>query len=274
MGEYRTTVRICMVHIRMITSVPFPLAPGMDIDENDRLMNYEKLAQQFWRDGFLMIEDYFDHRLMDEYNELIVGHFGMQPEYLHNEEFLARSGAEVIPWFPQREGVNAFDKVAQDPGLQHLTERILGPEWRALYCMVMFSGQGTKGQAWHQDCSPGDKTQFNLNRLAYTMDITEDIGGQTIVVRGSHLAGLLPASDRDESYDDEVVLLPRKGDLILLHGHAWHRVQPVTGRYRVSTNYRCVPKGVPEDVTDICVYRDMRYQFSTSEVVENRLGQL
>ena len=236
-------------------------------------MNIEKLAQQFWRDGFLKIEDFFEHDLMDAYNQLIVDHFGGQPEHLHDEEFLARSGADVIPWFPQRDGVTEFDRVAGNPGLRRLTECILGPAWRALYCMVMFSGQGTKGQAWHQDCPPDDKTQFNLNRLVYTMDITEEIGGQTIVVRGSHLKGLLPASDRDESYEDEVALWPRKGDLVLLHGHAWHRVQPVTGRYRVSTNYRCVPEGVNEEVTDICVYRDMRYQFSTSKVVENRLDQ-
>ncbi len=40
---------------------------------------------------------------------------------------------------------------------------------------------------------------------------------------------------------------------------------------RFSSNFRSAPKGRPEDITDICVYRNMRYRFSTSEVIEERL---
>ena len=75
----------------------------------------------------------------------------------------------------------------------------------------------------------------------------------------------------DENFSDQWVLSPTKGMLVLLHGHTWHRVRPVTGKYRVSTNYRSMPKGTPDDITDICVYRNMRYKFATSEVVEDRL---
>ena len=39
---------------------------------------------------------------------------------------------------------------------------------------------------------------------------------------------------------------------------------------RVSSNFRAVPLGVPEDITDICVYRNMRYKFSTEEIIEER----
>jgi hypothetical protein len=49
-------------------------------------------------------------------------------------------------------------------------------------------------------------------------------------------------------------------------------VLPVHGRYRVSTNYRCCPRGTPANITDICVYRNMRYRFETNEVVEDRLN--
>ena len=136
--------------------------------------------------------------------------------------------------------------------------------------MVMFSKQGTSGQAWHQDCPPDDPQQFNLNRLVYTRDISDEIGGQTVVVPGSHRAGELPVGDPTGHFDGEVVLRPKKGTLVLLHGHTWHRVLPIKGRYRFSTNYRAAPAGVPDDVTDVCVYRNMRYQFSTSEVIEER----
>lgn len=233
-------------------------------------MNCEKLAEDFWENGFLMFEDYFESSLMDEYNNLILEHFGMNPDFLHDEDFVSRSGAEVIPWFPQREGVLAFDKLEQHQELNELTQHILGDSWRSLYSMVMFSKQGTAGQAWHQDSPPETPEHFNMNRLVYTMDITNETGGQTVVVKGSHKKGVLPASDHDQSFANEIILSPKKGTLILLHGHIWHRVLPVTGKYRVSTNYRSVPKGTPDDVTDICVYRDMRYQFSTKKVLESR----
>jgi hypothetical protein len=71
-------------------------------------------------------------------------------------------------------------------------------------------------------------------------------------------------------FDDQVVLRPKKGTLVLLHGHTWHRVLPIVGAYRYSTNYRAAPAGTPDDITDVCVYRNMRYRFSTSEVVEER----
>jgi ectoine hydroxylase len=61
-----------------------------------------------------------------------------------------------------------------------------------------------------------------------------------------------------------------KGTMIFLHGHCWHRVMPVKSAYRISVNFRAVPLGVPEDITDICVYRNMRYKFSTAQILETR----
>ena len=30
------------------------------------------------------------------------------------------------------------------------------------------------------------------------------------------------------------------------------------------------PAGIPDNITDVCVYRNMRYQFSTAEVIQVR----
>ena len=234
-------------------------------------MNYRALAELFWTQGYLVVEDMFDAVTMDRYQSLILEHFGDSPEFFHNEEFLTRSATEVIPWFPQQDGFTEFDRVQDDPRLIALTQAILGDGWRALYCMTMFSKQGTKGQAWHQDCAPEDPAVFNMNRLIYSEDISPGIGGQTVVVPGSHRRGLLTIGPVDEDFEHQVVLTPRKGTLVILHGHTWHRVLPVTGRYRVSTNFRCSPLGTPDDITDICVYRNMRYRFETNEVVEERV---
>jgi hypothetical protein len=235
-------------------------------------MHATDLWRRFERDGFAVVEDFFNSELMQALARLIRDHFGDDPAFLHDDEFLEKSQTDVIPWFPQNEGVEAFDAVDEDPRLQELTEMILGAKWASQYCMVMFSKQGTSGQAWHQDCPPDDPRVFNLNRLVYTTDITDEIGGQTVVVPGSHKTGLLPAGDPVADFDDQIILRPRQGTLVLLHGHTWHRVLPIKGPYRFSTNYRAAPAGTPSDLTDICVYRNMRYQFSTSSIIEHRVA--
>ena len=228
------------------------------------------LAQQFWREGYVVIEKCFEPAAMNQLNEAIRAHFGERPEFFHERDFLDRSRTEVIPWFPQREGPSAFDGIEADPFLRELTGHVLGDGWAPDYCMVMFSRRGTSGQAWHQDCPPERPELFNLNRLVYSEDISDAVGGQTLVVPGSHRRGLLPAGDPVADFDDQVVLRPTAGTLVLLHGHTWHRVLPVTGGVRFSTNFRARSPRAPELVTDVCVYRNMRYRFSTSEVIEER----
>lgn len=234
------------------------------------MMNEKALAEQFWKEGYIVLSNYFDKKLMDEYNRIILDHFGDDPDYFHDDEFLNKSQTEVIPWFPQQQGIDTFDTVENEPGLNKLSEAIMGNGWYSLYCMAMFSRKGSKGQAWHQDCPPDQADIFNMNRLIYTHDITEASGGKLVVVPGSHRRGLLTVGQVDEDFSDQVVLTPSKGALVLIHGHCWHRVTPVTGRYRVSINYRSAALHTPEDVTDVCVYRNMLYRFSTSSVIEER----
>lgn len=231
-------------------------------------MSLAESAVSFWENGYLLIEDFFDPSLMDSLNTVILNHFGIDPEWGHDPEFLKRSETEVIPWFPSREGIHIFDSIEQDAQLIELTTAILGEGWEQLYLMTMFSKKGTKGQAWHQDSPPEDSRKFNLNRLIYTHDISQETGGKTVVMPGTHRSNALTAGLAHEDMEGQIVLAPKKGTLLLLHGHTWHRVFPIVGEYRVSTNSRAIPKDTPEDITDIAVYRNMRYKFSTSEVLD------
>ena len=233
-------------------------------------MKHMYLAQKFWREGYLVLPEFFSPARMRALQSAILDHYGSQPDFAHTDEFLEKAATEVVPWFPQKEGPSCFDQVEQDPGLQALSEAILGEGWQSLYCMAMFSKSGTKGQAWHQDCPPEDPKKFNLNRLVYSMDIDQGTGGQVIIRPRSHRMGPLSVGDVNEDFADQIVLSPSRGTLVLIHGHTWHRVLPVTGAYRVSTNFRAIPADTDEDITDICVYRNMRYQFSTSRVLEER----
>jgi ectoine hydroxylase-related dioxygenase (phytanoyl-CoA dioxygenase family) len=241
-------------------------------------MDLKELHTEFWEKGYLVLEDFFDEALMDGMDGAIRAHFGDEPEFWHEEEFLQKSKTEVIPWFPQNPELSEydadraapFDQLEADPRMAALTRALLGEGWSALYCMVMFSRKGSAGQSWHQDCPPDTPEQHNLNRLVYTRDLSTEIGGQTVVMPGSHRMGELPVGDPHEDLEGQVVLNPCKGTLVLLHGHTWHRVLPVKGSFRFSTNYRACPEGTPADITDICVYRNMRYSFASNSVVEER----
>ena len=233
------------------------------------MIDPEKFAKDFWENGFALAPGVFPKSTMDKLDALTVAHFGDRPDFEHTDEFLSKSQTEVVPWFPQREGERAFDEIEADNLFSKLTSAVLGQAWERQYCMVMFSKAGTVGQAWHQDC-PSDGGHFNLNRLVYTADIDPEIGGQVVVRPGSHRLGELPAGDPHETLAEELVLAPKAGDLLFLHGYCWHRVLPVHTKFRSSVNYRAATEGAPENLTDICVYRNMRYQFSTQQVIETR----
>lgn len=232
------------------------------------------IKTRFHRHGFVHLPGFFAPELMDRVDAACAAHFGSDPAWEHNDEFIGKSKAEIVPWFPQRDGsveqAAVFDAIDRVPGFAEATETLIGAGWQNLYSMAMFSKQGSAGQSWHQDCPPEDSAQHNLNRLIYPVAISEAIGGEVVVMPGSHRDGVLPAGVPDEDLPGQVVLRPRKGDLLFLHGHCWHKVMPVHGGTRYSLNHRAAPAGTPEDITDICVYRNMRYRFSTSEVVEER----
>jgi len=234
-------------------------------------MDKEKIANDFWREGYAVLHDFFDTELMDACTDAIRDHYGVDQQSKHSDAFVRASQTEVVSWYPLEENVSPFVRIHEHPVLNELTTEILGRSWRNMCCMVMFSKSGSAGQAWHQDCLPETAEHFNLNRLVYTHDIDPENGGEPVVVPGSHRMGTLPAGEPHGTLEGRQIVKPRKGTLLLLHGHTWHRVLPIQGsQWRASTNYRVVPEGVADDVTDVAVYRNMKYNFSTCEVVEER----
>ena len=93
-------------------------------------MNINELAKSFSRDGYVVIENFFDDALMDHLDGLIRDYYGDSPDFWHNEEFLSKAQTEVVPWFPQREGVHDFDAIENDDRLKALSEAVLGPATR------------------------------------------------------------------------------------------------------------------------------------------------
>ena len=233
-------------------------------------MDFEKVRTEFWEKGYVIFDKFFPDKLMDEYQQIILDHFRTTRDWEHTTDFITISENEVIPWFPYMEDKPYFDGIDKDETFNEITNVILNNNWENLYCMMMFSEAGSKGQAWHQDCPPENPKRFNLNRLVYSHDITNDTGGEIVIIPEAHKAGVLPVGVPHEDIEGQIVFRPKKGTVIFLHGHCFHRVMPVKAD-RVSSNFRAVPKGAPKDITDICVYRNMRYKFSTAEIVEERI---
>jgi ectoine hydroxylase len=221
----------------------------------------------FWEQGFLFIPSFYPDKVIDKLHLSGISHFTENPAFKHNQEFIKKSSTDVIPWFPQQTGNALFDDVQNHQSIIAITESLMGLDWSTQDAMVMYSKPGSNGQAWHQDCPPENPNHFNLNRLVYTSDITEQTGGFIVVRPRTHRVCPISSGDLHEDFVDQVVLKPTKGSLILLHGHTWHRVTHTLNSPRLSINFRCIPRCVPSNITDICVYRNMRYQFSTQTVL-------
>lgn len=243
-----------------------------------------QIRETFERDGIIVLPDFLDLNNCQKINDQIEKHYEKRLRELDGRSTrpanFEKYGIDVIGWHPLRENNAVFAELRDDARLKQVTEACLGegftvslPEETEPACLVMMSKSGGNGQTWHQDCPPENAGQFNVNRLFYTRDITiED--GAVVVVPGSHRMGRIPPGDGHESMEGERVLTPKAGTLILLSGHVYHRVTPnVSGKPRVSVNYRAYGKGVSRHICQVVVYRNGAYDLKTSTPIPEAVPQ-
>ena len=232
------------------------------------------LAKQFWKDGYIVLKNFISDEQAHELEYYFLENLSNLEWIRHTEEFIEKSKIDVAVFFPERIGLQQFSGIKENRRLRELTTAILGPNWNAQECMVMFSEQGAYGQSWHQDCPPEDPSLYNLNRLLYTSDITPSMGGELVLVPGSHKRGELPAGNPLGRISKQLTIAPEKGTLVLMHGHTWHRVTPIKSGKRFSFNYRCRPEGVSRNILTTAIYRNMRYHFPSEKILVERKASL
>lgn len=235
----------------------------------------QDIRQTFERDGIVVLPDFLPLDDAEKMNTEIDRHYEKKLSELEGRSNrpanFEKYGIDVIGWHPLRENNPIFAKLRDSVQLKQVSEACLGegfttslPAESEPACLVMLSKTGGNGQTWHQDCPPEDATQFNLNRLFYTRDVHVD-DGAVVVVPGSHRMGRIPPGEGHERLPGERVLAPKAGTLILLSGHVYHRVMPnVSGKPRVSVNYRAYGKGVSRQICNVVVYRNGAYDLKTS----------
>ena len=227
--------------------------------------------RKFAEHGVVVVPGFLDREQVALLNREIDAHYGPLVRERFGIEAVSQAAIEmdcdVITWDPLGEEVEPFQVLAADPRLATLTRELIG-EFSAPGSLAMWSVGGGKGQAWHQDCPPDDPSQFNLNRLFYLQD-TEVDDGAVVVVPGSHRMGRISPGAPQAPIPGEVMLTPRAGTLVLLHGHIYHRVTPnVSLRPRVSVNLRAYPADVPREITRIGLYRNAAYDFLAGKRID------
>ena len=75
------------------------------------------IHDEFWTNGYVVIDNFFDRELMDELHELILAQFGSKHDSCLNDEFAIKAQTQIVPWFPQREGIGRFNVIDDDPRL-------------------------------------------------------------------------------------------------------------------------------------------------------------
>ena len=55
------------------------------------MLNIDKKAQEFWHNGYLSIDDFFDAQLMDKYQQRILMHFGDEPGFLSQQRISSKN---------------------------------------------------------------------------------------------------------------------------------------------------------------------------------------
>ena len=98
-----------------------------------------RLHDEFWRQGYLVLENFFPERMMADYRRAIIDYFAGRDSYSHSEEFRQLSRVQIQMWFPQKKGVTDFDQLEIDSSFNQLTTALIGEGWLGNDCMVMHS---------------------------------------------------------------------------------------------------------------------------------------
>ena len=229
-------------------------------------MDLSTLAEQFERDGYVVVSGFLDAAACQKVNAALDEHFHIEAIAKAPDEE-ARHGCDVAFWNPISEGHPVFLELMNNCELDRLTRAVLGGDYvtGARHTLVMASLLGGVGQAWHQDSPPDSGRNFNLNRLIYTRDVTPE-DGAIFVVPGSHKMGRISGGGDQETIEGELMLTPAAGTLVLLHGHCFHKVTPNQScRPRISINFRALAAGVPEDICMTGVYRNATVDFRVEQ---------
>jgi len=224
-------------------------------------LDLASMNETFARDGVLVVENLFDPSELNDINAALDEHW--QASHESGEDEQAKKDFEhikcqVMLWWHAEMDDMRVRALMQSDKLRDTTANLLGPEYTHLHTLIAYSLPGGDGQAWHQDSRAQDNNKhFNVNRLIYTRDTTEE-DGAVVAVPGSHRAVEIPHGGEQDDIPGQKIICPKAGTVVFLHGRCYHRVLPnVSGRMRISVNFRVKSPGASDRLIDRPIYRHM-----------------
>jgi ectoine hydroxylase len=236
------------------------------------LMIDNELKEQFYKNGYLLLEGFFSDEELSEVETLMESYVAQAEQKLEHQakekgNDFAQFETKVASFGEEASRELAFRKLGEHVKMDTLTKLLIGDGYEKEGLLVMITPKGN-GQAWHRDCFDLNPDHFVVNRLIYTRDIRPEQGA-LIVVPGSHLLNTFPPGGLHESILGEVVISPKKGTVAFVHSSLFHRVnRNETGVPRCSINYRVRPKGTPAGLTKVGVYRTGKWNFAEGRKAE------
>jgi ectoine hydroxylase-related dioxygenase (phytanoyl-CoA dioxygenase family) len=166
----------------------------------------------------------------------------MQPEFLQEarirvEELWESEGENSGSEFKKEPGARRlanlvdkgeiFERVIANPLILAAIQHVLGEDWK----LSSLNARSTdpwwpERQPLHCDLGalPDEKGFWVCNTLWLLDDFTAE-NGATRIVPGSHHLGRIPQPELDDpkaAHPDEVLVLGKAGDVVVMNTHAWH----------------------------------------------------
>lgn len=232
----------------------------------------KELKDQFDKNGYVLLPGFFT-------DEELAGVDALVESYVKRAEPLLEAQARqrgntfdqfetnVAAFGEEAAREQAFRTLEKNERMDALTRLLIGDGYEKEGLLVMVTPRG-HGQAWHRDCFDANPRHFVMNRLIYTRDVRPEQGA-LILVPGSQRLKTFPPGGLQEPIEGEVVIAPQKGTLAFVHTFLFHRVNPnETDLPRASINYRVRPRGAPQGLTSVGVFRTGKWDFRTEEKIE------
>jgi hypothetical protein len=224
----------------------------------ERPLDYAEAARRFWSDGYVVFDDFYPREVVAAAHEWLLSTGDGAPAWTDPTKSKSIETDLTINIMTCDAMSPPIQRVHDDERFQTLTTAILGANFADLYAiMFRFKGPGVGGP-WHQDCESEIGTPYCINRLVYPHDAGDAVGGELVVVPGSHKLGQIPPGEQHVSMPGERTITPRAGTVVMLHASTFHRVAAVRSTApRFSINLRAAPEGTSDRVTGIAIYRNV-----------------
>jgi ectoine hydroxylase len=220
--------------------------------------DYAEAARRFWSDGYVVFDAFYPREVAAAAHEWLTSTGEGAPAWTDaTTSESIETDLDIHIALPQAMSPS-IQRVHGDERFLALTNAILGEGFADLYGILFrFKGPGVGGP-WHQDCSSEIGEPYCVNRLVYSHDAGDAVGGELVVVPGSHKVGRIPPGEQHVSLPRERTITPRAGTVVMLHASTFHRVAAVRSTVpRFSINLRAAPQGTSDTVTNTAVYRNV-----------------